>query len=115
MLKVVWFIAYFQWYPCISNMTNVLTCLPASGGGSVVDYVFMKECDPSMVIRFKIGPLSQDSNHKPVYLYLHIAIKNLQIDQCIRVQKEMRYVTQPGYQNQNLYSNEVESCQEPLP
>ena len=30
-------------------MTNVLTCLPASGGGSVVHHAFVKECDASIV------------------------------------------------------------------
>ena len=51
-------------------LTNVLTCLPTSSGGSLVDYVLMKAYDLSnvMVNAFKIGSLSLDSNHKLVYL-----------------------------------------------
>ena len=58
-------------------MTNVLTRLPALGGG-VVDYV--------LVNTFRIGPLSPVLDHKP--LYLHIANKKSQNDQSIIVQKE---------------------------
>ena len=54
-------------------LTNVLTCLPTSSGGSVVDYVFMKACDLSMVNAFKIGPTSLDSNHKPLYMNLTLS------------------------------------------
>ena len=70
----------------IFTMTNVLTCLHASRGGNVVDYVLVKEWDASRVNTFSIGPLWPDSNHKP--LHLHIATKSSQFDQCIRVQKE---------------------------
>ena len=34
-----------QWYPCISDDKR----LPASGGGSVLDYALVKECDASIV------------------------------------------------------------------
>ena len=44
-------------------LTNVLTCLPTSGGGRVVDYVFKKACDVSMVNAIKISPLFLNSNH----------------------------------------------------
>ena len=54
-------------------LTNVLTCLLASSGGSVVDYAFMKACDLSMVNAFKIGVLSSDSDHKPLYLDLTLS------------------------------------------
>ena len=37
--------------------TNVLTCLPSSGGGSVVDYALMLACDLSLVNVFKVGSL----------------------------------------------------------
>ena len=49
-------------------LTNVLACLPAWGARSVVDYVFMKGCNLSMVNSYKIGALSSVSNHKPLYL-----------------------------------------------
>ena len=64
MLKVVWFIAYFQWYPCISDDKR----LPASGGGSVLDYALVKECDASIVNKFSIDPLSLASDHNPFIL-----------------------------------------------
>ena len=53
----------------VFTMTNVLTCLPASRGGNVVDYVLLKEWDASIVNTFSIGPLSPDSDHKPLYLH----------------------------------------------
>ena len=49
--------------------TNVVTCLPTLGVGSVVDYVLVNECDASKVNTFSIGPLSPDSDHKPLYLH----------------------------------------------
>ena len=49
--------------------TNVLTCLPSSGGGS---YALMLACDLSLVNVFKVGSLSPDSHHKPLYLELAI-------------------------------------------
>ena len=69
-------------------MTIVLAYFLSSRGGSVVDYVLVKECDASIVNTFRVGPLSLDSNHKP--LYSHIATKNSHINQCIRAQKEKR-------------------------
>lgn len=45
----------------VSPLTNALTCLPVSSGGSVVDYVLTKACKLSMVNAFKISPLSHDS------------------------------------------------------
>ena len=60
-------------------LTNVLTCLPTSGGGRVVDYVFKKACDVSMV-NTRIGPLSLHwLDHKPLYLY--IATQKLNINE----------------------------------
>ena len=50
-------------------MTNVLTCLLTSSGGSVVHYVLVKVCDASILNKFNIGPLSLDSDHKPLYLH----------------------------------------------
>ena len=49
-------------------MKNVLTCLLTSRGGSVIDYVMVKECDASMVNTFRIGQLSLDSKPRALYL-----------------------------------------------
>ena len=64
--------------------TNVLTCLPSSSGGTVVDYVCMKACDVPMVTAFKISPLSPNSDHKPLYLDLTLAHS---INKCEREKK----------------------------
>ena len=53
-------------------LTNVLTCLPSSGGGSVVDYASMLACDLSLMNVFKVGSLSPDSDQTPLYLELAI-------------------------------------------
>ena len=47
-------------------LTNVLTCLLFSGGGSVVDYALMLACELSMVNVFNVGSLSPDSDHKAI-------------------------------------------------
>ena len=54
----------------VLNGINVFpfTYLVASRGGSVVDYVLMKAYELSMMNAFNIGPLSLDSDHKPLYL-----------------------------------------------
>ena len=49
-------------------MANVLTRLPTSWQGSVVDYVLMKECDVSIVNTFKLGPSSPDLDHICLYV-----------------------------------------------
>ena len=58
------------------SLINVLTCLPSSGGGSVVDYTLMLACDLSLVNVFKVGSLSPDSDHKPLYLELATRYSN---------------------------------------
>ena len=78
--------------------TNVLTCLPSSSGGRVVDYVFMKACDVPMVTAFKISPLSPNSDHKP--LHSHTLSTN--------VKEERRYIIRPCYKKVMIYAKEVE-------
>ena len=51
-------------------LTNVLTCSPDSSGGSAVDYILTEACDQYMEKEFTIGPLSLESDHKPLYLDL---------------------------------------------
>ena len=70
-------------------MTKVLTCLAFSRGGSVVDYVLMQACDISIVSAFRIGSLSPNSDHKP--LYLDITITSF-ITKCDKVEKERRCI-----------------------
>ena len=74
-------------------MTNVLTCLPASRGGNVVDYVLLKEWDASIVNTFSIGPLSFDSNHNPYTCTLQP--QHSHGDHYIREQKETTYIKLP--------------------
>ena len=66
-----------------------------------------KERDASMVNTFRIGPLSWESNHKP--LYLHIATRSSHIWQHIRVKNENTHITWYCYQKATLYANEVEN------
>ena len=88
--------------------TNVLTCLPSSGGGSVVDYALMFNlaCDLSLVNVFKVGSLSLDSDHKP--LYLELAIPHL-TNRCNGVKDEKRCIIRPSYEKAKMYANEVEN------
>ena len=68
-----WMLHVFSLFETQISLFSLLICLPVSGGGSVVDYVFMKACDLSMVNAFKIGPTSSYSNHKPLYLNLTLS------------------------------------------
>ena len=86
--------------------TNVLTCLPSSGGGSVVDYALMLACDLSLVNVFKVGSLSPDSDHKP--LYLELAIPHF-TNRCHGVKDEKRCIIRPCYEKAKMYANEVEN------
>ena len=87
-------------------LTNLLTCLPVSSGGSELDYVFRKACDLSMVNAFKIGPLSPYSDHKPLYLNL---ILSHSINKCGKVKEERRYIIRPCYNKAMIYAKEVEN------
>ena len=71
-------------------MANVLTRLPTSWQGSVVDYVLMKEYDVSIVNIFKIDHLSPDSDHKP--LYMDLTTTNFDINKGIRRKQERKYI-----------------------
>ena len=57
----------------VFHLTIALTCLLALGRGSVVDYVFMKACDLSMVNAFNIGPLFLNLDHNLVYFDLTLS------------------------------------------
>ena len=48
----------------------------ALGGGSLVDYIFMKARDLSMVNAFKIGLLSLDLNHNVQYRLIMDVVEN---------------------------------------
>ena len=89
-----------RWYPCVSDC-QVFSCVMALGGGSVFDYVLIKESDEYMVNILKFGPLSPDLKHKP--LCLHIATNDSHVDQCIRGQNETRYIMWYFYQKANIY------------
>ena len=67
--------------------TNVLTCLLALGGPSVVDYEFMEACDLSIVYAFKIGPLSPHWDHKPLYLGWPYTLSQ-SINKCNKVKND---------------------------
>ena len=86
--------------------TNVLTCLLALGGPSVVDYEFMEACDLSIVYAFKIGPLSPHSDHKPLYLDLTLSHS---INKCSKMKEERRYIIQPCYNKARIHAKEVEN------
>ena len=87
-------------------LTNVLICLQGSGGGSVVDYVFMKACDLPMVNAFNIGALSSNLDHKPLYLDLTLPHS---INKCGKVKEETRYIVRPSYNKAMIFSKEVEN------
>ena len=72
-------------------MANVLTLLPALGGGSVDKYAWLKECDAFMMNAFRIGPLSPNQTTSPYASTLH-------------PQTHMLTNT-----NANRYANEVQS------
>ena len=76
-------------------------------GGSVVNYVLVKEFDASTIKTFNINPLSSIWNKK--LLYSHIVRKNSYINLLIRVQRETKYIMWPRYKKANLYVNEVVS------
>ena len=71
-------------------LTNVITCLPTSGGGSVVDYILKKACDLSMVNAFNIGPLFLNLDHKPLYFDLTVSHS---INKYSQMKEERRYIT----------------------
>ena len=87
-------------------LANVLTCLPSSGGGSVVDYASMLACDLSLMNVFKVGSLSPDSDQTP--LYLELAIPHF-INRCHGVKDEKRCIIRPCYEKAKMYPNEVEN------
>ena len=72
----------------------------------VVDYVFMKGCNLSMVNSYKIGALSSISNHKPLYLDLTLSHS---INKYGKVKEERRYVIQTCYKKAMINAKEVEN------
>ena len=72
-------------------MTNVVTCLPTLGG-SVVDHVLVNEFDESIVNTFSTGPMTGHLTRTTSPILANCNKRNTHIDQCIRVQKEKRYI-----------------------
>ena len=66
----------------------------------------MKAYDLSIINAFIIGPLSPDSDHKPLYIDLAISHPT---SKCNRVKRERKCIIRPCYNKANLYATELEN------